>query len=399
MKIKDVATIQAGTGFPERYQGNKNLDYGFYKVGDISKAWLSSSDYLLDAEHEISKKIVDEIRGAIIPPHSIVFAKIGEALKLNRRALTKQECLVDNNVFALIPNDEKTVPKFLYYYSRTLDFSKLCRATTVPSLRKGDIEEIEFPDFEKGQQMKIVRAIETQFTRLDVAIKSLRAIKVKLELYRKSVLKAAFFNELISIKGEWDDVQIKDIAHKIQYGLTSRSGGNFSGPKYLRITDIQDRCVNWDSVPLAEQTEELENYLLRKDDLVFARTGATVGKSFLIDEPPKNAVFASYLIRIVPDTNKINPGLLWYYFQSPMYWHQISGSQRGIGQPNVNGQILAGLNIRFPKSIKEQDILTNEIESRVSVIDKLDTVIDNSLAKAETLRKSILKSAFGGRLV
>ena len=178
MRIKDVAIIQAGTGFPEQYQGKRNLDYGFYKVKDISKAWLNRSDYLLEPEHEITKKTAEELNGAVIPPQSVVFAKIGEALKLNRRALTGQACLVDNNVFAIIPDVDKVIPKFLYYYSRTIDLSKLCRATTVPSLRKGDIEEIEIPDFNKNVQLKIVQALETQFTRLDAAIKSLKAIKV-----------------------------------------------------------------------------------------------------------------------------------------------------------------------------------------------------------------------------
>ncbi|MDD3472519.1 MAG: hypothetical protein PHS86_07030, partial [Syntrophaceae bacterium] len=87
------------------------------------------------------------------------------------------------------------------------------------------------------------------------------------------------------------------------------------------------------------------------------------------------------------------------YFQSPMYWHKISESQRGIGQPNVNGAILSDLEIDLPIDVEAQETLTEEIESRLSVIDKIEEVVDRNLAKTETLRRSILKSAFEGKLV
>jgi len=94
---------------------------------------------LLEPEYEIPERIVEKIKGTIFPKDSIVFAKIGEALKLNRRAITYSPCLVDNNVFVLIPDKNKVLSKFLFYFTLTMDLSNLSWATTVPSLRKQDV--------------------------------------------------------------------------------------------------------------------------------------------------------------------------------------------------------------------------------------------------------------------
>jgi len=314
----------------------------------------------------------------------------------------KGKAVLNQHIFKVIINEmENNKSFFMYLLNNNVEqyIKKAHGAAGLAHITKGTFEnsEIELPP--KKIQDEIVYTIETQFTRLDAAIKSLKTIQQKLDVYRKSVLKAAFDENLVETKSEWNEYRIKDIAEKIQYGLTSQSGMNYKGPRYLRITDIQDRKVDWEKVPFAKETDRTKDYALQNGDLVFARTGATVGKSFLIKKCPKGAVFASYLIRVAPQVSKILPDLLWYYFQSPMYWGDISRSQRGIGQPNVNGQILSNLLIKIPIDLQGQEQIVSEIESRFSVIDKLDEVIANSLQKAERLRKSILKAAFEGKLV
>src|ERR1041385_2847733 len=95
----------------------------------------------------------------------------------------------------------------------------------------------------------------------------------------------------------WRRVAIKDMADSIQYGHTASAVQREIGPRFLRITDIQDGRVEWDAVPSCDiPANEIPKYRLARGDLVFARTGATTGKSFLIGDCPE-AVFASYLIR------------------------------------------------------------------------------------------------------
>ncbi len=106
-------------------------------------------------------------------------------------------------------------------------------------------------------------------------------------------------SKLITILNNWRQINVEDIASRIHYGYTTISTQKDTGIKFLRITDIQNYKVNWDIVPFCMiDLYDIKTYLLAEDDLVFARTGATVGKSFLIEGKPPTAIFASYLIRI-----------------------------------------------------------------------------------------------------
>ncbi|MFW6383112.1 MAG: restriction endonuclease subunit S [Nanoarchaeota archaeon] len=312
------------------------------------------------------------------------------------------QAAINEHVFIARPN-EKIIPRLLFYYLYSHMGQKQLKKNISGSAQGGinrtilDKIYVPFPD-NKDIQIKIVNQIEKQFTRLDSAIKNLKDIKSKLELYRKSVLKAAFEGRLIDIN-QWMEKNISEISEKIQYGLTSKSDFSYKGPKYLRITDIQNNKVDWENVPYADAQHTYDKYKLYSGDLVFARTGASVGKSYLLKEIPEESVFASYLIRVVPNKNLVSPDLLWFYFQSPMYWYYISRKKVGIGQPNVNGKVLSSMPIQIPEYLKEQNLLANEIEARISVIEKLEETVDKSLKKAEMLKNSILKSAFEGKLV
>jgi len=165
----------------------------------------------------------------------------------------------------------------------------------------------------------------------------------------------------------WRWVKISDISNLIQYGYT---GSAISAGKYkmLRITDIQDNSVNWKTVPFVKiDDEEVESYLLSDNDILFARTGATVGKSFLIKNLNDMSVFASYLIRIQLKEN-FNAQFVKYFFESDYYWEQIEDKSVGTGQPNVNGTLLSNLQIPIPP-LPEQHCIVHKIEVIFQALD------------------------------
>lgn len=126
---------------------------------------------------------------------------------------------------------------------------------------------------------------------------------------------------------DWKRVRVADIALAIQYGHTSSAVSQDYGPRFLRITDIQDGQVDWDTVPSCDiGPADVQKYLLADGDIVFARTGATTGKSFLISTCPQ-AVFASYLIRLRMGP-QVLPRYVHAFFQSSDYWRQIEVSKR-----------------------------------------------------------------------
>lgn len=168
---------------------------------------------------------------------------------------------------------------------------------------------------------------------------------------------------------DWKWVKLKDIAESIQYGYTESSSKGIVGPKFLRITDIQENKVVWDEVPYCKIDKETKKkYLLKDGDLVFARTGATVGKSFLLNGIIPEAVFASYLIRVRVN-KEVNEKYLSNFFHSTIYWAQITEGQVGIGQPNVNGTKLGQLDLPLPPKSTQQ-VIVSKIEELFSELDK-----------------------------
>ena len=176
----------------------------------------------------------------------------------------------------------------------------------------------------------------------------------------------------------WEWTRLGCITDVIQYGL-SNSAESTGDYRLLRITDIQNGCVNWDTVPFTS-TDEPEKYLLHKDDIVFARTGATVGKSFLITDLPYASVYASYLIRIRL-INGISANYIYHFFNSYCYWEQVTDKAVGVGQPNCNGTALRELFIPLPSQAEQNRI--------VPVADKLLKIVDTITSEQESLSEPV----------
>jgi len=169
----------------------------------------------------------------------------------------------------------------------------------------------------------------------------------------------------------WMWCRLKNISSEILYGVneSAKQSGSY---RLLRITDIQNNYVNWEKVPFADYSEsKVEQYLLRNNDIVFARTGATVGKSYLIENLNKAAIYASYLIRIRIFDN-LNPKYIKYFFRSLTYWKQITDKTFGIGQPNVNGTSLGRVFISIPP-ISEQKRIVARIEEIFNALDDIQS--------------------------
>jgi type I restriction enzyme S subunit len=196
---------------------------------------------------------------------------------------------------------------------------------------------------------------------------------------------------------DWVFTALSEISNKIHYGYTASSSEKQIGPKFLRITDIQNHRVNWSEVPYCKIDEsELDKYLLEPGDLVFARTGATVGKSYLIEENIPRSIFASYLIRIKL-SNLINKKYVYAFFQSSFYWNQIHQKKIGIGQPNVNGNTLSKIIIPIAP-INEQKRIVSKLEELFTKLDAGIEYLKKTQILLKQYRQSVLKHAFEGKL-
>ncbi len=167
----------------------------------------------------------------------------------------------------------------------------------------------------------------------------------------------------------WEWVRLKDISESILYGVSESAKVN-GRYKLLRITDIQNNNVEWESVPYTDFDEiKAKNYFLQKNDILFARTGGTVGKSYLVDDCPEDSIYASYLIR-VRLIIQVYSRYIKSFFESPAYWSQVTDNLSGTGQPNCNGEKLSNLLIPLPP-LSEQHRIVAKIEELFAQIDKL----------------------------
>ena len=203
------------------------------------------------------------------------------------------------------------------------------------------------------------------------------------------------------IPESWEWVRFITLSKIIHYGYTASSSST-GNAKLLRITDIQDDEVNWRTVPYCKiNDKELKNYQLHNRDILIARTGGTVGKTYIVRELDAVSVFASYLIRAIPLENS-NEEYIKLFMGSPYYWSQLADAASGTGQPNVNGQSLSNLIIPLPP-LAEQHRIVSKIEEllpKVEEYGKAQEALDKLNEELpERLKKSILQEAIQGRLV
>ena len=199
----------------------------------------------------------------------------------------------------------------------------------------------------------------------------------------------------------WEWERWGNISQSIQYGYNAPALEH-GAIKMVRISDIQENCVLWDNVPYCQIDEnDIDTYLLKVNDILFARTGGTVGKSFLVEEVLEKAIYAGYLIR-TRYSSLLNPRYMKSFMASQLYWEQLNNGTIATAQPNCNGKTLAKMLLPIPPA-KEQDRIVKTLMQLSSFLNNYDLCQDrlNLLNKEikEQLKKSILQEAIQGKLV
>ena len=209
--------------------------------------------------------------------------------------------------------------------------------------------------------------------------------------------KSHYENVPFEIPESWCWTTVSAISKSILYGV-SESAKACGKYRLLRITDIQNNNVQWDNVPYTDfDSNKAESYLLNDGDILFARTGATVGKSYLVQGLTEKAIYASYLIR-VQTYDAVLPQYIKFYFESGYYWEQIEQESVGVGQPNVNGSILGNLQIPIPP-IHEQNRIVLELTRWKDIIDAIEDGTIELESYVKQTKSKILDLAISGKLV
>lgn len=281
-KLKDVCMFYSGTGFPIQYQGQTKGEYPFYKVGDIANNAIAGKIYLELCNNYISSDVAKMIKGCILPKDTVVFAKIGEALKLNRRAITSCDCLIDNNAMGIAPKLDFLRIQYFYFCMKNLKMQTLAESTTVPSVRKTVLEkyEIEVPSLVEQEE------IEKKLTLTQKIIEKRRQELSYLDEIIKARFVEMFGNPVTNEKG-WTQKLLGEITIKIGSGATPRGGKSTyqeNGIALIRSMNVHNGMFEYRELAHIsdEQATKLDNVVIEENDVLLNITGASVARSCVV---------------------------------------------------------------------------------------------------------------------
>jgi type I restriction enzyme S subunit len=391
VRLSDTAEIR----------GNKSIN-GFDKVAFIPMEAVPDAGISVDFEVRPMKDVKSF---TYCESGDILLAKITPSLENG-----KQGIVPDNvpNGFALattevFPISCKNIERlFLFYVLKFPKFrNKIIASMTGTTGRqratKVSVKNLRIPLPPLPEQKKIAEILSTvdnAIQKVDEAIQKTERLKKGLmqELLTKGIGHERFRDSPVGrIPEEWEVVRLGDVG-KLQYGYTASATEKNTGIKFIRITDIQNNgFVDWENVPFCDIVEsDYAKFKLNQGDILFARIGATTGKSAYIDIPV-NGVFASYLIRL-ESSEGIETKFLFYYTQSRPYWTQVNKSKGGQLKKGLNAKMLGKIKIPIPP-LPEQ----KKIAEILSTVDRKLELERQRKERLERIKKGLMNDLLTGK--
>ena len=176
-RCRDIAKVLPGYGFPDKFQGNKKGQYPFYKVSDISYTIEKGQRYIAEANHYIDSDVLDKIRGKSVPAGTIIFAKIGEAIRSNRRVITTKPAVIDNNTAGVKAIKAKSSDEFLFYLWSNVSLIDHAGGV-VPAVSKSALENVPlcYPS-DPAEQQRIADCLSALSTRIGAQMGKLDTLR------------------------------------------------------------------------------------------------------------------------------------------------------------------------------------------------------------------------------
>lgn len=329
---------------------------------------------------------------------------------------------LNQHIFKVIPK-EIVNKKFLFYSIKLIvnHLYSITHGSGMVHVTKRKFEESEIPLPPLPEQKKIVDKIEELFSGLDSGVASLKKAKEQIKLYRQSVLAYAFSGRLTNspriepirtdqsdqsnqraiLPEGWKWVKLGEFVESMKNGIYKpASFYSEDGIACLRMYNIQNGKIVWINIKRMNiSKEEVKEYELIEGDILVNRVNSRelVGKSALIKKGLEKCIYESKNIRLRLKS-KLNSVYINYWLL--LYANQFfnRNAQQTVGMASINQPQLASM--PFPYApINQQQQIVEEIEKCFSEADNLEKAVDESLTNAETLRQSILKRAFEGKLL
>ena len=380
-KIKDIGSVVAGT--------TPNTNVAEYWDGSlcwISPAELDGSHYLYDSKKKITEAAVKAKSLKLLPEGTVILssrAPIGKVV-INK---IPTYC---NQGFKCVVCGKGVYNEFLYwwFWGKKEYLNSLGTGATFKEISKKVVEEIIIPVPPLSEQQSIVDYLDAAFAKID-------AMKANAEkaLNEAKALFQASLKEMLEPKEGWEEKTLKEVSVFYgNYGLSVPST-EYNGVRYLRITDITEWGDLNDEKVSAKIDENKVQELLEEGDILFARTGATVGKTLMYKEAFGKCLFAGYLIRYRLKKDIILPKFLFYITHSENYYKWVLEKQKAAAQPNISGKLYNEYLVLYPP-LSEQQSIVETLDSLKSKVDRLQENYAKISQECDALKQAILRQVF-----
>lgn len=285
---------------------------------------------------------------------------------------------------------EKLLPEYFKYYFQTHRFCENVKNNTQGSVRNSlsfkvlaDFDYLLPPIDEQEKIVKILKNIDSIINKYETLLKEKNQfIKSQfVEMFGNGNYEEKTLDEISIIRGE--------------YGSNaSATDYDENLPRYVRITDIDgDGKLNITSLASPKNETNIERYLLKYGDIIFARTGATVGKTYKYNIEDGECIYAGYCIRFRLNTDIVDPEYVFRYTQTDKYLKWVKNSQRGGAQPNINSKQYGNIYIPIPS--KEEQ---NKFNVIVKQINKQKILLEKQKQNYEKLKKGLMQKLLTGKV-
>lgn len=398
VKLKELCEVVTGTTPSKNNSEYYSNEFPFYKPTD-----LEAGENVIFSRDSLSGLGIKAAR--YVPEGSTLVTCIGATI--GKTGFIKKGGAFNQQINAIIPSNNFH-PKFIYYQTISPHFQKQIKdnasSTTLPIINKGKFEvlSIVFPPL--SIQTQIVEKLEALLSELDKGKTQLLTAQAQLKTYRQAVLKYAFEGKLTGDMEGWQWVKLGTVFNGTpQNGIYKPSTEYGQGFPIMRIDGFYDGIILSDYAykRLRLNKDEISKYSLDIGDLLVNRVNSLpyLGKCGLVNKLRETTVFESNIMRIKLDNNKVLPQYISTFLSSRKGLIELrKNAKHAVNQASINQTDVSNVIIPFPPLSTQQKIVT-EIESRLSVCDKLEETLKVSLEQCETLRQSLLKRAFEGRLV
>lgn len=405
-RIKTHFSIISGSGFKPELQGQSTGDFPVCKASDIS----SSGHYLHTSANYITSDIVKSQHFSIIPKGSILFAKIGEAMRKNNRSLCSLDCCVDNNCQGLVPKNISS--EFSYYLFTCIDMTWFDNAGTIPCINNQKLYDCRIPFPSYGEQTLIANHLNIQCAKINEMLFHIRSSieeykKLKQTVITQAVTKGVRGKREMKDSGvewigeipkEWSTPKIK----RLHNGLTDGTHGTFnridSGHILLSSKNVREFGIqlgeNESFISEADYNLITANGFPQKDDVLLCCIGASIGRCTLYEFEEAMAFQRSVIF--IRCNSLILPRMMMYDLRSSNTLLQEQLLVNQSAQAGLYQGLVSEIFISLPP-ISEQKEIIAYLDAKCAEIDRLIAKKEQLVRELESYKKSLIYEVVTGK--